>query len=161
MIQASEEDGFSIHDDLMADFSATLTVPQEFPSLQAGNRSADRKSVSSLCYKLYAYCRHGPYEKPPWVQLEGCERNSLSHVLESDEGQLQESSNALTFIHGTPTEGLIAVSVSRDILAGDTGCHEWEAGFFLSEYVLNNPDIFKGKHQSCFPYCLKDQHRQQ
>ena len=149
VIQASEEDGFSIHDELMAEFSAALTVNKDFPELQGS--SLDGQSLESLCCKLYAYCRHGSCEEPPWVQLEDCEER---HLLESIEGRYQQSSNGLPSACGTASKGIIAISVSRDILAGGTGCHEWEAGFFLAEFVLNNPNIFKGKQ--VFSYLLID-----
>ncbi|KAL6780377.1 hypothetical protein ACKKBF_B13385 [Auxenochlorella protothecoides x Auxenochlorella symbiontica] len=42
--------------------------------------------------------------------------------------------------------GCIALGLSHDMLAGSTGCHEWEAGFWLAEYVLSNLAAFAGKH---------------
>ncbi|CAL8467697.1 g7235 [Coccomyxa elongata] len=43
------------------------------------------------------------------------------------------------------TKGLISLHVSQDLLEGSTGCHEWEAGFVLSEYILSHASLFKGK----------------
>ncbi|KAK9816480.1 hypothetical protein WJX72_000803 [[Myrmecia] bisecta] len=43
------------------------------------------------------------------------------------------------------TAGLITMRVSRNMLAGGTGCHDWTGGFFLSQFVLSNPDLVAGK----------------
>lgn len=40
--------------------------------------------------------------------------------------------------------GLVTLRVSPNMLAGSTGCHEWEAGFALAELVLSRPQLFKG-----------------
>lgn len=131
----------------MAEFSAALIVNKDFPELQGS--SSEGQSLESLCCKLYAYCRHGSCDEPPWVQVDNCEE---THVLESLEGLPQQSSDGLPSTYGTASKGIIAISVSRDILAGGTGCHEWEAGFCLAEFVLNNPTIFKGKQAFVSPH---------
>ena len=40
--------------------------------------------------------------------------------------------------------GLITLRLSLNLFEGGTGCHEWEAGFFLAEFVFSFPDLFKG-----------------
>ncbi len=40
--------------------------------------------------------------------------------------------------------GLMTLKLATNLFEGGTGCHEWEAGFFLAEFVLGHPDIFKG-----------------
>ncbi len=40
--------------------------------------------------------------------------------------------------------GLITLKLATNLFEGGTGCHEWEAGFFLAEFVLSHPDLFKG-----------------
>ena len=50
---------------------------------------------------------------------------------------------------GCPPPGLLTLHVSKDMLAGGTGCHEWEAGLFLAEWVLSNAALFQGQHLSC------------
>ena len=42
------------------------------------------------------------------------------------------------------TIGHLSLHMSEDMFEGSTGCHLWEAGSLLSEFVLNNPSIFKG-----------------
>ena len=32
----------------------------------------------------------------------------------------------------------------QDLFEGSTGCHTWDAGFLLAEYVMSNPDEFRG-----------------
>ena len=49
---------------------------------------------------------------------------------------------------GCPPPGLLTLHVSKDMLAGGTGCHEWEAGLFLAEWVLSNSAMFQGQHSS-------------
>ena len=34
--------------------------------------------------------------------------------------------------------------LSQNLLVGGTGCHEWEAGFQLTEFILSNPLLVKG-----------------
>ena len=43
-------------------------------------------------------------------------------------------------------DGTITLRVSQNFLEGNTGCHQWEAGLFLAEYVLNHPELVKGEH---------------
>lgn len=40
---------------------------------------------------------------------------------------------------------LITLRVSLNLFEGGTGCHEWEAGFFLAEWVMNHPALFQGE----------------
>lgn len=46
--------------------------------------------------------------------------------------------------HASGQSGLVTLKLATNLLEGGTGCHEWEAGFFLAEFVLSRPDIFKG-----------------
>lgn len=41
-------------------------------------------------------------------------------------------------------EGVVTLRLSQNMFEGSTGCHEWEAGFFLAEYVLNHPELVRG-----------------
>ena len=55
-------------------------------------------------------------------------------------------------------EGLVTLRLSQNMFEGSTGCHEWEAGFFLAEYILNHPELVKGALQTSenlagFPDC--------
>ena len=39
----------------------------------------------------------------------------------------------------------MTLHLALNLFEGSTGCHEWEAGFFLAEFVLGNPEKFRGK----------------
>lgn len=41
----------------------------------------------------------------------------------------------------------ISLRVSQNLLEGGTGCHDWEAGFLLSEFILCHPSLFRGDAQ--------------
>lgn len=43
----------------------------------------------------------------------------------------------------------VTLRLSHDMLSGSTGCHEWEAGFWLAEFVLNNTSLFQGGQGQC------------
>jgi hypothetical protein len=44
--------------------------------------------------------------------------------------------------------GLITVHSSANLFEGGTGCHMWDAGFLLAEFVLNNRSLFAGRAQA-------------
>jgi hypothetical protein len=43
----------------------------------------------------------------------------------------------------------MTLNVSDNMLDGNTGCHEWEAGFLLAEFVLSHPELVRGELCSC------------
>lgn len=50
-------------------------------------------------------------------------------------------------IEGTATDrcfGLVTLKLALNLFEGATGCHEWEAGFLLAEFVFSNARLFKG-----------------
>lgn len=55
------------------------------------------------------------------------------------------SSGERTEASGGSSSGLITVHSSDNMFEGGTGCHMWDAGFLLAEFVLNNPHIFAGE----------------
>ena len=40
--------------------------------------------------------------------------------------------------------GHVSLWSSEDLFEGSTGCHPWEAGFMLAEFVLSHPELFRG-----------------
>ena len=40
--------------------------------------------------------------------------------------------------------GTITLRLATNLFEGGTGCHEWEAGFLLAEFVFSNPGLFQG-----------------
>lgn len=49
--------------------------------------------------------------------------------------------------------GLITLKLAMNLFEGATGCHEWEAGFLLAEFILSNPGVFKGRTQRLTKQC--------
>ena len=41
--------------------------------------------------------------------------------------------------------GLITLRLSVNLFEGGTGCHEWEAGFLLAEFIMSFHGLFKGE----------------
>eukprot|EP00878_Enallax_costatus_P036951 GHUV01041603.1.p1 GENE.GHUV01041603.1~~GHUV01041603.1.p1 ORF type:complete len:137 (-),score=68.17 GHUV01041603.1:634-1020(-) len=41
--------------------------------------------------------------------------------------------------------GVLSIHMSENLFEGSTGCHMWDAGFLLAEFVLNHPHLFKGR----------------
>ncbi len=50
-----------------------------------------------------------------------------------------------TFIDTAQLAGVISLRVSGDMLQGGTGCSDWEAGYVLSELLINRPELVRGK----------------
>eukprot|EP00210_Caulerpa_lentillifera_P006400 g6114.t1 len=54
-----------------------------------------------------------------------------------------------TFTYGNfqtkQEDGFLQVRCSRNMLEGETGCKEWEAGILLGEYILNHHSLFKDR----------------
>lgn len=111
-----EHDGQTIADELMDAFTATL------------HTSID---TSGWCYKLYSYA---PTNEPPNLILE-----------KLIDFETEAANTGWKQVTGTDSCGLLALKTSINMLEGGTGCHEWEAGFFLFEFVLNNPHLFKSR----------------
>lgn len=63
----------------------------------------------------------------------------MVYLLSNVQGMVQ-----LIVPRASGQSGLITLKLATNLFEGGTGCHEWEAGFFLAEFVLSQPDIFKG-----------------
>ena len=73
----------------------------------------------------------------------GMQHSSLDEILGND----CEKSSA-------HQEGIITLRLSQNMFEGSTGCHEWEAGFLLAEYILNHPELVKGARLHLSWICL-------
>lgn len=40
--------------------------------------------------------------------------------------------------------GHITLRLSLNMLDGSTGCHQWDAGILLAQFILSNPEKFQG-----------------
>jgi hypothetical protein len=47
---------------------------------------------------------------------------------------------------GSEHAGFMVLRSTRDLLKGSTGCHLWPASLWLSQYILRNPHLVRGKH---------------
>lgn len=81
----------------------------------------------------------------------------MAHVLVFTEETLPHalnSSSTLQINGNSSCCGLITLRLSLNLFEGGTGCHEWEAGFFLAEFIMNFPSLFQG-HTICLCFlCL-------
>eukprot|EP00198_Chlamydomonas_reinhardtii_P014253 XP_001703590.1 predicted protein [Chlamydomonas reinhardtii] len=112
-------------------------------------------------YKTFAYGPMPPPSHAPGVTEDGSvvQRHARGvaaalgrrHEVEGAQGQhggcagvsgdaAEGSSN-----DDAATCGLISLRVSGNMLAGSTGCHEWEASFALAQLVLRRPELFRGQ----------------
>lgn len=68
-----------------------------------------------------------------------CEKISEveSRVLRNAEGSAAGDTD-----WGNREAGVVPLYLNQNMLAGNTGCHEWEAGFYLAEYVLSHAQQF-------------------
>ncbi|KXZ43048.1 hypothetical protein GPECTOR_105g102 [Gonium pectorale] len=60
-------------------------------------------------------------------------------------GSACDPSAAAAAAAGSGCWGLVTLRVSANLLAGSTGCHEWEASFALAQWVLGRPELFAGR----------------
>jgi len=95
-----------------------------------------------------------------FIADEQARQNSLSSAeVTGSEGE------AINAPQSSQQYGLITLKLSLNLFEGATGCHEWEAGFLLAEFVLSHPDVFKGGLQasaifvqfaSCKPHWVQE-----
>ena len=78
----------------------------------------------------------GTQQDAKWMYKTYCYGTQHS-ILE----QLLDNSTQKSSSH---QEGVITLRLSQNMFEGSTGCHEWEAGFFLAEYILNHPELVRG-----------------
>ena len=79
---------------------------------------------------------------------------SQLHEMSSGGGAGEEGSTEKGWVHRTyvyarpPSRldtGQVVLRSCRNMLEGNTGCHAWEAAFALFEFILGNPQEFRGK----------------
>lgn len=91
---------------------------------------------------MLSYVLHMPLDKS--YALGECFLAQKVNKAEEGEG-FKTFSYGITADGETRINGCVTLHVSSDMLAGGTGCKEWEAGFILGEVILNNSTILKGK----------------
>ncbi|KAL3160989.1 hypothetical protein ABBQ38_009378 [Trebouxia sp. C0009 RCD-2024] len=127
LVLAVEEDRVELEDEL-ADLHAQNLIRRDI-QFEAGVTT--QTSADGWCYKTYAY----NLEHPSALQSSGSS---------DPQQQLTTTQN----LHGTTVHhlfGLITLKLAVNLFEGATGCHEWEAGFMLAEFVLSNAGLFRGQ----------------
>jgi hypothetical protein len=109
------------------------------PDMNSDQQAADARNSSNSCSckaSEAAGCADDPWLQPssiaqrPRNHSRSCENNSSCNP-----GLRQQSGRS----------GLITVHSSANLFEGGTGCHMWDAGFLLAEFVLNNHSMFAGR----------------
>jgi predicted nicotinamide N-methyase len=132
VVLAVESDGHELAEDLMTAFSHRLTDSERI-----------NNTSSQWSYKLYAYGNSNE-EDITRDTIRKVEQSSIEEAIEKAEGR-EKSVMPVATTKGDDQYGLLALHVSNDMLAGETGCWDWEAGFFLSEFIFNHPRLFSGR----------------
>lgn len=121
-------------------------------------QAADVLSAGGWCFKTYAYCSVGDGLLPGMLAAEAAAsrhsqvlRAAIQSMLEPGpgrsipkvKGQVAPASwRPAACVKDSCPAGLVTLRLSDNLFEGGTGCHEWEAGFFLAEFVLSHPELF-------------------
>jgi len=137
VVLAVESDGHELTEELMTAFSNRLITDTE----------RNNNSSSQWSYKLYAYSNNSEtvIDKGLLEGIKNAEEASIGTAAEAFKVVAGTHTGPMTTTKGDERSGLLALHVSNDMLAGETGCWDWEAGFFLSEFIFNHPGVFHGK----------------
>ena len=123
---AAEADGHEICEELSTAFERRLT------------RSVTA-STEGWCYKVYSYSAASLDIHSVWERISQIE----SRVAPS--GDHAHDSSIERNAWGNCEAGILPLYLNKNMLQGNTGCHEWEAGFYLAEYVLSHAHQFQGR----------------
>ena len=127
VVVAAEADGHALHEDLMEAFASMLLQSNSKPSSPV---------EEEFTLKIFAY-------GPPLL-FPSHSGSNTSSIPRAD--SLFNATGTVTATQiqtkSTATQGILALHISRDVLSGGTGHWAWEAGFFLSEFILNHPHLF-------------------
>lgn len=74
---------------------------------------------------------------------------ALDSILEENDSCMQETASWLhkTYMYG-PADGEMEelyMTANSNMFQGSTGCFEWDAGYFLAEYVMNHAEMFRSR----------------
>ena len=129
---AAERDGREFNDGLAELQTSLLLEPPHVRSEFASMRQLDTSVISMNCFDGGVQTVQGGTS---WCHKTYC----YGPASDDDLPQCANDSPQ-------KEAGIISLRLSHNLIEGGTGCHEWEAGFFLAEFALSNPSIFKGKH---------------
>lgn len=75
---------------------------------------------------------------------------ALDGILEEDDGSLDQAS----WLHKTYMYGpadwrskalTLHITANSNMFQGSTGCFEWDAGYYLAEYIMNHAETFRSR----------------
>lgn len=159
VVLAAEQDGQEVCEELMQLYSARLLG--QAGAVGGGSSTAllaAPQPQPGWCYKLYGYAPAGEPTAATWHRMGVLDRQAVErcqqeqqHWRQELDGQQQGEEDGepgllppLPVTAGDARHGLLALHVSLNLLEGGTGCHEWEAGFWLAEWVLSHPQLAAG-----------------
>ncbi|EFN59648.1 hypothetical protein CHLNCDRAFT_133128 [Chlorella variabilis] len=160
VVLAAEQDGQEVCEELMQLYSARLLG--QAGAVGGGSSTAllaAPQPQPGWCYKLYGYAPAGEPTAATWHRMGVLDRQAVErcqqeqqHWRQELDGQQQGEEDGepgllppLPVTAGDARHGLLALHVSLNLLEGGTGCHEWEAGFWLAEWVLSHPQLAAGR----------------
>ena len=88
-------------------------------------------------FRIYAYGRSEGLVEQGFLEKRNDDAQDCS--TEDLRNACIDSSGA----HGSGVSGFLLVRASENMFQGSTGCFEWDAGYFLAEYILNYPEEFQ------------------
>jgi hypothetical protein len=144
VILEAEQQGQEVCEELMQVYSDCLIGR---PSSNDGSSLMTPPPQPGWCYKLYAYAPTAAPLASVIESLAALESQALKECARSQQQQQQpqQQGQQAAVTCGDGLRGLLALHASLNLLEGGTGCHEWEAGFFLAEWVLSHPQLVAGE----------------
>lgn len=163
-VLAAEADGEEVCEQLYARLSACL-LGQPLGGCGDDDDSSCSGAAAALlppppppgfCYKLWSY---GPAGEPAAATLQRlaaleqqvaqqrqlyAQQQQEQRQRSRQQGKCEPASQLPPATAGDGRHGLLALHVSLALSEGGTGCHEWEAGFLMAEWVLSRPQLVAG-----------------
>jgi hypothetical protein len=123
--RAAERGGHALADALADALAARLTAPPD-PAAAAAD-------AGCWLYKIYSYAPACEPAAETEARSDALERAALAPP------------GAGAAAPGDARRGALALKLHRDMLAGGTGCSEWEAGFALAAFLFSYPELVRGR----------------
>lgn len=133
-------DGWAVCDGLADELiDLEISYRSEEASMPIGNDCG--ADAEGWVYRIYAYGLSDGLVEQGFLEKsddQDCNTACLEGVVPDAR---VDSSGA----HGNEVSGFVVVRASENMFQGSTGCFEWDAGYFLAEYILNHPEEFQDR----------------
>ena len=129
-----------------------------YNSSQGDNRCTDSSSCSSSSCGVgdALYWKHllHTFVKASGGIMSECMADaliSLDGILEEEDGSIMEKASWLhkTYMYGPADRKSRAltlhITANSNMFQGSTGCFEWDAGYYLAEYIMSHADTFRSR----------------